>query len=115
MQTEAVTIYSGTSLGKLENVEAPVSEVDGLSEEAVAVDVVKHKMLRSLVECLGPGLTPGEKDIFFDLHLSHAGMMASSKSDLGRMDKLHESVPLQHSEEVHELLEDMLKKGVIEL
>ena len=130
-QTEPVTEYASMTLATLEDAEVHAGAVDAVSgrNETATVDAAKQEILWGLVERAGPDLSPGEKDMFFNLLLSYADVLASSTADLGMMDRLWHKihtgevppirrsvhrVPPQRREEVRELLNDMLERRVVE-
>ena len=82
-----------------------------------------------MVETSEAGLSPGEKEMFYQLLLSYADVIAESAADLGKADCIRHSIhtgnsaPIrqpvrrlspQQRNEVCKLLEDMLRNGVIE-
>ena len=126
---EPTTLYAGAVIATLQHIEPP-AEVDAIDKAARVVDDGKRgEMLWNLVQECGAGLSPGERDIFYDLLLTYADVMASSTSDLGRTGRLHHHIDTGSSppirqpvrrisphrrEEVKELLSQMLVRGVVE-
>jgi hypothetical protein len=130
---EPVTVYAGMLLATLQSVTSPTGDVADTSgrtaTSVAAVTAEKQEVLLNLVEESGADLSAGERDLFYQLLLSYADVMACSTSDLGRTDKLQHRintgdahpirqsvcrVPLHRQEEVRKLLNQMLEKGVIE-
>ena len=125
---EPTTLYAGAVIATLQHIEPP-AEVDAIDNAARVVDDGKQEILWKLVQECGAGLSPGERDIFYDLLLTYADVMALSTSDLGRTGRLHHHIDTGSSppiwqpvrcisphrrEEVKELLSQMLGWGVIE-
>ena len=129
-QSESVMVYAGTKIATLESVQAPVAAVDAVSEgDATTIDEQKEEMLCGLVEQSGADLSKSEKEMFFQLLLSFADVIASSTADLGRTDKVRHNIPTgdarpvrqpvrrvppHRRDEVRKLLDDMLSRGVVE-
>ena len=128
---EPVTLYAGSVIATMTPsgvpVKVPIRAVEGVMEEDIGKD--KLCMLRQLVEEKGVELDSGEKDIFYNLLLSHADVLASSDADLGRTNKLRHHIDTGSSPpvrqpvrrlsphrrgEVKQLLSRMLDQGVIE-
>ena len=89
----------------------------------------KQQVLWQLVQESGAELSPGEKQIFYELLHTHADVLASSTADLRRTSKLQHKIDTGNSppirqvvchlsphrrEEVKQLLSEMLARGVIE-
>ena len=89
------SIYAGAVIVTLQHNEPP-AEVDAIDNAARVVDDGKREMLWKLVQECGAGLSPGERDIFYDLLLTYADVMASSTSDLGRTGTLHHLIDTGH-------------------
>lgn len=60
---------------------------------APAVDDEKLQMLWNIAPESGADLSPGQKDLFYQLLLSYADVMSYSTSDLGRTNKLQHCIP----------------------
>ena len=125
---EPATLYAGAVIAVLEPVEPP-AEVDAVSDTHPEVSDDKREMLWQLVQDCGAELSAGERDIFYDLLLTYSDVMASSTADLGRTDRLRhhidtgDSPPVRQPvrrisphrrEEVKELFNQMLERGVVE-
>ena len=129
--SEPVTLYAGSVFASMTPsrlpAEVPVRAIEGGTSQVISEE--KLCMLRQLVEEFGAELESGEKEIFYDLLLSHADVLASSTADLGRTNKLRlhidtgSSPPIRQPvrrvsphrrEEVKQLLSWMLDQGVIE-
>ena len=125
---EPATLYAGAVIAVLEPVEPPL-EVDAVSDIHPEVSDDKQDMLWQLVQDCGAELSAGERDIFYDLLLTYSDVMASSTADLGRTDRLRHHIDTGNSppvrqpvrrisphrrEEVKELLNQMLERGVVE-
>ena len=125
---EPATLYAGAVIAVLEPVEPPL-EVDAVSDIHPEVSDDKRDMLWQLVQDCGAELSAGERDIFYDLLLTYSDVMASSTADLGRTDRLRHHIDTGNSppvrqpvrrisphrrEEVKELLNQMLERGVVE-
>ena len=54
---------------------------------ALEVGDDKQRMLQQLAEGCGSELSQGEKDMFYNLLLTYADVLASSTSDIGRTDR----------------------------
>ena len=81
-----VTVYAGMRLATMHSHTLVVEAVgDGEPEELVGTK--KQKMLWNIVEQSGSDLSPGERDIFYNLLVSYADVLACSTSDLGRTDQ----------------------------
>ena len=127
-----VTVYRGSTLATLEEVDAPsvtppgqVSTVDAVDHD----DAQKQEVLWDLVQQSGAELDSEEQDLFYQLLTSYANVFATSTADLGRTDKLNHHIdtgnappvrqpvrrvaPTQR-EEIRKLLGEMLKKGIVE-
>jgi transposase InsO family protein len=126
--TEPVTLYAGAVIATIQPIDLPV-EVGGIDCQVPDVDEQKREVLWKLVEGSAADLTPGEREIFYNLLLSYADVMASSTSDLGRTGRLQHRIdtgtspPIRQAvrrisphrrEEVRELLNQMQERGVIE-
>ena len=127
---ETVTIHTGTEIGTLERVEVLEGSVNTVSrEDATADDPRKRDIFRDVVEGLGSEISDGQKEIFLQFLLSYADVFAATPLDMGHTDKLRHTihtgdahpvrqptrrVPPHRREEVRDLLDDMLKRGVVE-
>ena len=127
---EPVTLYAGAVIATMQHIELPAEVGVVTNDVAPEIDDEKQQKLRKLAEGCSTELSPGEHDIFYNLLLKYADVMASSVSDLGRTDRLRHRIdtgsspPVRQSvrrispgrrEELKELLSQMLKRGVIEL
>lgn len=125
---EPATLYAGTVIATLEHIEPP-AEVDLVSNTIPEVSEDKRGVLWQLVQDCGVELSAGERDIFYDLLLTYADVMASSTADLGKTDRLchhidtGDSPPIRQPvrrisphrrEEFRELLNQMSERGVVE-
>ena len=129
---DPVKLYKGMTVGVLQRVEDPTGhhQVDVISEREDGIpEVDKQEMLQNLVKEASAELSPGERDIFYQLLLSFADIMACSTSELGKTDKLKHNIPTgdappirqpvrrispNRRQEVQQLLGEMLEGGVIE-
>ena len=127
---EPVTVYSGTKMAVLQQVELPVTKEVGVVDQGGegVVPPWKQEMLWGLVEKSATNLTQGEQELFYQL-LSYADVLAFANSELGRTSKLQHSIntgdtapvrqgmrriPPAQREEVRQLLGQMLQDGVVE-
>ena len=125
---ESTTLYAGAVIATLEHIEPP-EEVDMVSGTIPEASDDKREVLWQLAQDCGTGLSAGERDIFYDLLLTYADVMASSTADLGRTDRLRhhidtgDSPPIRQPvrrisphrrEEVRDLLNQMQERGVVE-
>ena len=92
---EPITMYSGTVLGTLVEVDTPTIDVDAVSAGDLnpTVDQVKREQLWNLVQESGAELSQGQQEVFYHLLLSYADILACSNADLGLTDKLKHSIP----------------------
>ena len=128
---EPITVYSGTVLGTLVEVDTPTINVDAVSPGDLnqTVDQVKQEQLWNLVQESGAELNQGQREVFYHLLLSYANVLACSTADLGLTDKLTHTIPTGNAlpirqpvrrippprrKEIQDLLEQMLERGVIE-
>ena len=125
---ETVTVRAGAEIATLEPVEIPqVSAVGAASSTPLTAE--KERMLLRLVEEHGDELSEDEREQFFMLLTEYADVFAFSESDLGRTSKLKHQiytgnappvrqavrrVPPQRRQQVHELLNRMLKDDIIQ-
>ena len=127
---EPVTLYDGSVIASMmpsrPPVEVPVRAIEGGTAQIISEE--KLCMLRQLVEESGTELDSGEKEIFYDLLLSHADVLASVTVHLGRTNKLRNHIdrgsspPIRQPvrqvsphrrEEVKQLLRQIMDQGVI--
>ena len=96
---EPTTLYAGAVIVTLQHIEPP-AEVDAIDNAARVVDDGKREMLWNLVQECGAALSPVERDIFYDLLLTYADVMASSfhQSQIwaGQVDSTTTSTPAVH-------------------
>ena len=128
---EPITVYSGTVLGTLEEVDTPMINVDAVSPGDLnqIVDQVKQEQLWNLVQVSGAELNQGQREVFYHLLLSYADVLACSTADLGLTDKLTHTIPTGDAlpirqpvrrippprwKERQDLLQQMLERGVIQ-
>ena len=64
---EPITVYSGTVLGTLEEVDTPTIDVDAVSHGYLnpTVDQVKQEQLWNLVQESGAELSQGQREVFY--------------------------------------------------
>ena len=89
---EPVTLYAGAVIATMQHVEL-ATEV-GAVNDGVACELSdeKKQMLCQLVEECDAELSPGERDMFYNLLVTYADVLAFSTSDLGRTDKLRHHI-----------------------
>ena len=123
------TLYAGAVIAVMQHVELPAA-IDLVEKSPMSdIDDTKRKALWDLVQECSAELNSGEREVFYNLLLSHADVMASSTADLGRTGRLRHHIntgsspPIRQNlrrvsprlrEEVQELLKQMLERGVIE-
>ena len=123
-----VTFHAGKVVTTLQQVEHPIQGVvaiEGYGTETEVEDE-KQQIIRDLVEGCGSGLTPGEKEMFYNLLVTYADVMAHSTSDLGRMNELSITLAWEMHHQygglfpasrfiakVCQLLSQMLERGVV--
>ena len=130
MSGDPVTVYAGMVLATLQAVDTPTLEVGAVTKDKPReVEAEKQEILWDLVQNSGVDLSSGEKELFYELLLSYADVLACSAADLGKMDPLKHHIdtgnaapirqpvrrvlPHRH-EKVRQLLDQMLQRGVIE-
>ena len=128
---EPVTVYRGTTMATLQSVELPDMKGVGAVEKQMTDGVPpwKQELLWGLVEESAADLSPGEREIFYQLLLSYADVMAFSTTELGRTNRLQHHirtsdanpirqtmrrVPMAQRDEMRQLLTRMLQEGVVE-
>ena len=129
MSDEPATLYSDTVIATIQHVDPPAEVGEVVSGGTPEVGDDKQRMLQQLAEGCCSELSQGEKDVFYNLLLTYADVLASSSSDLGRTDRLRHRIDTGSSspvrqpvrrispgrrEEVKGLLNQMLERGVIE-
>ena len=130
--SEPALIYAGKEVAILEYTAAEsVCQVEFRPAESSNQEVTarKHAILWDLVNGSGTELTAEQKEMFHQLLVSYADVIADSSSDLGRTNELCHSIntgstpPIRQSvrrlspqrrSEVQQVLNDMLKNGVVE-
>jgi hypothetical protein len=77
---ETVTVYKNMEVATLQEVDKPATyEVGAVDErQATAVEEDKQQVLWDLVENSSADLSPGEKELFYNLLLSYADVIAYS-------------------------------------
>ena len=130
-RTEPVHVYKGVEIAVLEQVDVP-SETGNTVIANVVPDTIsqeKQEMLWGLVETHGAELDAKRREQFYELLLTYSDIFASSSDDLGRTAKLGHSIhtgdatpvrqpvrriPPYRRQEVQTLLDEMLRKEVIQ-
>ena len=126
---EPITLYAGSVVATMSPINLPTEVAPVGRQGAKDVSDEKQQVLWQLVQESGAELSPGEKQIFYELLHTHADVLASSTADLGRTSKLQHKIDTGNSppirqavrrlsphrrEEVKQLLSEMLARGVIE-
>ena len=128
---EPVQVPKGMVVAEMELVEDPPevveSEIGVMSVEQSGE--LSESFLKKIAEDSGTELSVEEKDLFYQFLLKYGHLFAQDSTDLGRTDKVQHSIytgearpvrqpvrrlPPQRREEVRKLLEEMLKKDVIQ-
>ena len=131
-----ITIHKGTRVSRVERIEeeavgtlATHNRVVTPDYEGPKVSSEKQRKLCSIVEETEENLSPVEKEQFYALLLEYSNVFASNDADLGRTDRLKHSidtagnhpvrqsvrrVPPAQREEIHQMVEDMLERDVIQ-
>ena len=128
--SEEPVTYAGAIVATMQHVEAPVTLNTVASTVADDTkDEEKQETLWGIVRECSTELSPEEREIFYNLLLKNADVMASSTEDLGRTNKLchhidtGQAAPIRKAvrrisphrqEEVKRLLDQMLKQGVVQ-
>jgi hypothetical protein len=128
----AVTLYSNTTLGTLEESIESTDEIVACTEPEETDDKIDedvNELMRPIIERNGAHLTEIQKDEFLKLLITFSSIFAATDFDLGQTDKLRHHIdtdgatPIRQSvrrispikrEEVQKLLKEMLKKDVIQ-
>ena len=128
---QSTTLYGGSVVASMTPVDPPseVGVVSGGEAALVEIDDEKKETLRQIVWEGCTELTQAEKEVFLELLLNYADLLASSTADLGKTNKLrhrihtgsappvrqpvHRILPHQR-EEVRKLLDEMLEHGIVE-
>ena len=132
LSTEVV-VHKGTKIAKLEKMDewmlAPIQLTETATEEIPEVPMHKQDVLHEMAEQCGVGLTVEEKSQLFHLLLAYADVFADAEDGLGRTRVVKHSIvtgdnpPIKQScrrappskrEHVRQLIQDMLKKDVIQ-
>eukprot|EP00731_Ephydatia_muelleri_P017395 Em0010g493a len=132
LSTEVV-VHKGTKIAKLEKMDewmlAPIQLTETAAEEIPEVPMHKQDVLHEMAEQCGVGLTVEEKSQLFHLLLAYADVFADAEDGLGRTRVVKHSIvtgdnpPIKQScrrappskrEHVRQLIQDMLKKDVIQ-
>ena len=128
-----VVVHKGTKIAKLEKMDewmlAPIQLTETAAEEIPEVPMHKQDVLHGMAEQCGVGLTVEEKSQPFHLLLAYADDFADAEDGLGRTRVVKHSIvtgdnpPIKQScrrappskrEHVRQLIQDMLKKDVIQ-
>ena len=127
---QPATLYAGSAVATMTPVDPPW-EVGAVNKggEGFRVDQEKQQVLQQLVWDSCTELTSGEKEIFLELLLKYADLLAFSTADLGRTNKLRHKIdtggapPIRQPvrrisppqrEQVRSLLGEMLEHEVVE-
>ena len=129
-QAEPITVYPGTEIATLQQVELPTANVravaGGLNR---GVDKQQWQLVSSILGEVETKLSPEEHEQFLTLLCSYTDVFAASNSDLGRTSMLKHRIntgdaapirqpvrrlPPQQREEVQRLIREMLERGVVE-
>ena len=132
LSTEVV-VHKGTKIAKLEKMDewmlAPIQLTETAAEEIPEVPMHKQDVLHEMAEQCGVGLTVEKKSQLFHLLLAYADVFADAEDGLGRTRVVKHSIvtgdnpPIKQScrrappskrEHVRQLIQDMLKKDVIQ-
>ena len=132
LSTEVV-VHKGTKIAKLEKMDewmlAPIQLTETAAEEIPEVPMHNQDVLHEMAEQCGVGLTVEEKSQLFHLLLAYADVFADAEDGLGRTRVVKHSIvtgdnpPIKQScrrappskrEHVRQLIQDMLKKDVIQ-
>lgn len=129
-RSEPAHVHKGAEIAVLEQVDVPSVTGNIVIGNVVAtIPQEKQEMLWGLVETHGAGLDAKEREQFYELLLTYSDVFASSSDDLGRTAKLGHTIhtgdatpvrqpvrriPPYRRQEVRTLLDEMLKKEVIQ-
>ena len=97
-RAEPVTIKAGSTIATLEPVEISATVAGVAPTGSVSPD--QERLLWQLVEEGGGELTTDEKEQLFALLLQNADLFATSKSDLGRTNKLSHMINTNQADPV---------------
>ncbi len=130
---EPVVVHRDTKLAELEKLEetmvAGIEPTTNASPQSSCVTDQKRQLLWGLVEGADAELSSEEKETFFHLLLEYADVFAESDEDLGHTDMLEHSIytgdsppvrkrvrriPPHRKEELHQLLQGMLDREVVQ-
>ena len=85
---ETVTVYAGSEIATLEQVEIPVESIQAVATGyEFTIDDKNLELLTALANETEASLSSVEREQFFSLLCSYANVFASSTSDLGRISK----------------------------
>ena len=132
LSTEVV-VHKGTKIATVEKMDewmlAPIQLTETAAEEIPEVPMHKQDVLHEIAEQCGVGLTVEEKSQLFHLLLAYADVFADAEDGLGRTGVVKHSivtgdnppikqpcrrVPPTKREHVRQLVQDMLKKDVVQ-
>ena len=130
---EPTTLHQGAVIAKLEEVQesmvAAVETRDSGTVEGQGLSEQKLDCLKKLVNDVGIDLSDEYREAFFQLLVEYADVFAGAGEELGHTDRLKHSIhtgehapvrqavhriPPHMKEEVHNLLEDMREKNIIQ-
>ena len=141
VRSEPVTLYKGLKIATIEQVEdeclneiecshqQPVQTVSNMGSSLVGTCTSKGELTSEFAANVGADLSEDEQRKFLNLVYKYADIFAGSGGDLGRTSKLKHCIntgtapPIrqpvrrispQRRDEVRQLIDDMLGKGVIE-
>ena len=133
LSQQPTNLYQGTRLGELVKVEesmiAGVESNDRRKKEPHTVSAHKLEFLQQMVNDVGADLSDKDKEVLLELLLEYADIFAVSDEELSHTERLKHSiytgdsapvrqpvrrVPPHRRQEVHDLLQDMLKRKIIQ-
>ena len=94
-QKETVTLYQGTKVAELEEVEAIFManiEGDNRQDKTADISTEKRELLLNMVKNSNPQLTENEKTKLLQLLMKYQDIFACSTDELGRTDLLRHEV-----------------------
>ena len=132
VSSEPITIYAQKRIAYAEEVGDVICSVGASQPKQTTASTIseqKQQILWELVEGTDAELDPDQKEIFYQLLVSYADVVAESSTDLGQTDWLQHTIdtgdappirqsvrrlPPQRRSEVQQLLQSMLQNGVVE-
>ena len=92
VRDEPIIVYAGSVLATMSQINPPTEVAAVGDQEVCKVSEEKQQMLWQLVQESVSELSKGEREVFYELLLTHADVLASSTVDLGMTDKLRRHI-----------------------